>query len=140
MEGLGRVFNYVAEASGVHIPLTNCSGVTFFCYEADGSQVVTLKESVDGSSEQNLAIIDKVYRAPGIGGTWTKVTQAAGATFDNTDNASDCIAIYVGADQLSDGFNCVELTTDEGSGLGVRAVLHDLAVARDPANLASSVV
>lgn len=140
MEGLGRVFNYVAEASGVHIPLTGCSGVTFFCYEADGSQVVTLKESVDGASEQNLAVIDKVYRAPGIGGTWTKVTQAAAATFDNTDNASDCIAIYVGADQLSDGFNCVELTTDEASGLGVRAVLHDLTVQRDPANLASSVV
>lgn len=140
MEGLGRVFNYVAEASGVHIPLKNCSGVTFFCYEADGSQVVTLKESIDGASEQNLAIIDKVYRAPGIGGTWVKVTQAAAATFDNTDNARDCIAIYVGADQLSDGFNCVELTTDEGSGLGVRAVLHDLTVARDPANLASSVV
>lgn len=140
MEGLGRLFNYVAEASGVHIPLTDAAGVTFFCYEADGSQVVTLKESIDGEDEQNLAVIDRVYRAPGIGGTWTLVTQTAGATFDNADNASDCIAIYVSAESLSAGFNCVELTTDEGSGLGVRAVLHDLAVRRDPALLASSVV
>ena len=138
MEQLGKI-NYVAEASGVHIPLTNASGITFFCYEADGSQVVTLKESIDGASEQNLVVIDKVYRSPGIGGTWTKVTQTAAATFDNTDNASDCIAFYVGADQLSDTFNCLELTTDEGSGLGVRAVV-DLVVQRDPANLASSVV
>lgn len=139
MEGLGRLFNYVAVAHGVHIPVTDADGVTFFCYEDDGSQVVTLKESIDGGSEQNLAVITKVYKGPGIGGTWTEATQSAAATFDLDDDATnDCISIYVDASQLSDGFNCVELTNDDNS--GVTAIIHDLAVQRDAANLTSSVV
>lgn len=138
MEGLGRLFNVVHEASGVHIPLTNATGVTFFNFLAAGTQSVTLKESIDGASEQNLVVIDKVYKGPGIGGTWTKVTQAAAATYDNsTDATNDCVAIYVAADQLSAGFDCVELTSATGTCV---AVIHDLAVQRDPANLASSVV
>lgn len=139
MEALGRVFNVVAQASGVHIPLTNATGVTFVCFEDDGSQIVTLKESIDGGSEQNLAIIDKVYKGPGIGGTWTKVTQAAAATYDNADDTTnDAVVVYVGADQLSDGYNCVELTNDGGN--PVIAIIHDLTVQRAPENLASSVV
>lgn len=138
MEGLGRLFNVVHEASGVHIPMANASGVTFFNFLAAGTQSVTLKESVDGLSEQNLAAIDKLYKAPGIGGTWTKVTQAAAATYNHsTDATNDCIAIYVSADSLSDGFNCLEMTSATGTCV---AVIHDLAVQRDPANLASSVV
>jgi hypothetical protein len=139
MEGLGRLFNYVPVANGVHIPLTNASGVTFFCFEDDGSQIVTLKESIDGQSEQNLAVIDKLYKGPGVGGTWTKVTQAASHTFDlSDDTTNDCIAIYVSADQLSDGYNCVELTNDAGT--GVSAVIHDLAYQRAPELLPKSVV
>ncbi len=140
MEALGRIFNIVQEASGVHIYLRDGEAITFSIYEADGSQVVTLKESIAGASATNLVVIDKIYRAPGIGGTWTKVTQTAAATFDNTDNASDQVVFTVEASQLSAGFNCLELTTDEGSGLGVTAIVHDLNVQRDPANLQSSVV
>jgi hypothetical protein len=137
MEGLGRLFNVVHEASGVHIPLTNAQGVTFFNFLAAGTQAVTLKESIDGASEANLAVITKIYKGPGIGGTWTKVTQAAAATYDNTTDATnDCIAIYVDASMLSDGFNCVELTSTTGTCV---AVIHDLKVQRAPENLASSV-
>lgn len=137
MEGLGRIFNVVHEASGVHIPLTSAQGVTFLNFLAAGTQAVTLKESVDGASEQNLAVIDKIYKTPGVGGTWTKVTQAAAATYDHsTDATNDCIAIYVGADQLSDGFNCVEMTSTTGTCV---AIIHDLAVQRAPENLASNV-
>jgi hypothetical protein len=137
MEGLGRIFNVVHEASGVHIPLKGASGVTFISFLAAGTQSVTLKESKDGDSEQNLAVIDKLYKAPGIGGTWTKVTQTAAATYDHsTDATNDMIAIYVGADQLSAAFNCVELTAATGTCV---AIIHDLVVQRDPANLATSV-
>lgn len=138
MEGLGRLFNVVHEASGVHIPLDGASGVTFFNFLAAGTQSVTLKESIQGQSEQNLAVITKVYKGPGIGGTWTKVTQNAAATYDNsTDATNDCIAIYVSADSLSEGFDCVELTSGTGTCV---AVIHDLKVQRDPARLVSSVV
>ena len=33
-EGLGRVFNVIPAASGVHIPLTNASAVSFVTFEA----------------------------------------------------------------------------------------------------------
>jgi len=137
-EGLGRLFNVVAQASGVHIPLTNAAGVTFICFEDDGSQIVTLKESIAGASEQNLVIIDKVYKGPGVGGTWTKVTQTAAATYDNSDDGTnDAVALYVDAAELSDGFDSVELTNDGGN--PVIAIIHDLLVQRDPANLPSSI-
>ena len=138
MEGLGRVINVVHEASGVHIPMKNYSGVTFFNFLAAGTQTVTLKESVNGLLEQNLVVIDRLWKAPGIGGTWTLVTQSVLATYNHaTDATNDCIAIYVGADQLSAGFNCLEMTSGTGTCV---AVLHDLVVQRSPANLATSVV
>jgi len=136
MEGLGRIFNVVHEASGVHIPLKDAQGVTFVSFLAAGTQALTLKESIDGDSEQNLAVIDKVYKAPGIGGTWTKVTQTAAATYTHADATNDMCVVYVGADQLSDTFNSVEMTAATGTCF---AVIHDLAVQRVPENLATNV-
>jgi hypothetical protein len=139
MEGLGRVFNIIHEANGVHIYLRDGEAVTFSTFEDDGSQIVTLNESIAGASEQNLVVIDKIYKGPGIGGTWTKVTQTAAATYDNADDTTnDAVVFTVHASQLSDTFNCVELTNDGAA--GVVAIVHDLNVQRDPANLRSSVV
>jgi hypothetical protein len=136
-EGLGRVFNVVASASGVHIPLTDAKAISFVCYLDAGTQSVTLKESIDGASEANLAVIDRLYKGPGIGGTWTLVTQAAAATFDlTTDATNDCFVLTVGAEQLSAGFNCLELTQSSGTCV---AIIHDLKVMRDPAALVTSV-
>jgi hypothetical protein len=139
MEWLGRGGNVVAAASGVHIPMDQCSGITFFVFLDAGTETLTLKESIDGASEQNLASITKYYKGPGVGGTWTKVTQAAGAVVDpNPDDAvNDCISVFVSAAQLSDGFNCVELTASAGQCF---AILHDLRVKRAPENLRRSVV
>lgn len=137
MEGLGRLFNVVHEASGKHISLKNAQGVTFVSFLAAGTQSGTLKESIGGASEQNLAVIDKVYKAPGVGGTWTKVTQTAAATYDHsTDATNDMFALYVDASDLSDGFDCVELTMATGTCI---AIVHDLHMQRAPENLASVV-
>ena len=138
MDGLGRVFNVIHEASGVHIPLKDCQAVSFVNFLAAGTQTVTLKESIDGASEQNLAKIVRVYKGPGIGGTWTKVTQAAAATYDNsTDATNDCIVFTVNADTLTDGYNCIEVTSGTGTCI---AIIHDLLVQRTPGNLVSSVI
>ncbi len=138
MEGLGRLFNVVYSASGVHIPMKNYAGVTFLNFLDAGTQTVTLKESINGLSEQNLVVIDRLWKAPAIGGTWTLVTQAVLATYNHaTDATNDLIAIYVGADQLSAGFNCLEMTSGTGTCV---AILHDMNVQRTPANLATSVV
>lgn len=139
MEGLGRVFNVVYEASGLNISLKDCSGVTFLNFLDAGTQTMTLQETLpDGTGDQNLAVIDTIYKIPKGGGTWSKVTQAAAATYDHsTDATNDVIAIYVGADQLSAGYQNVEMTAGTGTCV---AILHDLAVQRKPENLASVVV
>jgi len=138
MDGLGRVFNVVAAASGVHIPLTNYAAISFVSFLDAGTQSFTLKESKAGNNEQNLAVIDHLYKGPGVGGTWTKVTQAAAATFDlTTDATNDCVVFTVRNEQLSDGFNAVELTA--GTGIVV-AILHDLKIMRDPTLLLKSAV
>lgn len=137
MEGLGRVFNVIPAASGVHIPMKDAAAVSFVTYEDDGSTILTLKESIDGASEQNLAVITRFHKAPGVGGTWTLVTQSAGATFDLADDTTnDAAVVTVRAAQLSDGYNCLEATVDGGICV---AIVHDLLVQRDPANLATNV-
>lgn len=138
MIGLGRLFNIVHEASGVHIPLKNAQAVTFVSFLDAGTQSGTLKESIAGASEQNLAVITGYAKCPGVGGTWTEVTQAAAATVNlTTDATNDMLAFTVSADMLSDGFDSVELTMATGTCI---AIIHDLKVQRRPANLARSVV
>jgi len=136
-EFLGRVGNVVVAATGVHIPLTDAKAITWFCFLDAGTQSITLKESIDGASEQNLAVIDRLYKAPGIGGTWTLVTQTAAATFDlTTDATNDCFCFTVGEEQLSSTFNCLEVTQSSGTCV---AIIHDLKVQRDAAALVTSV-
>lgn len=137
MEGLGRLFNTVAAASGIHIPMDACTGITFVSFLDAGNQTVTLRESKDGASEQLLPAITKYYKAPGVGGTWTRVDMAAGSAITLADATNDAIAIFVSAAQLSDGFNCLELTASSGT---CYAIMHDLRVKRAPENLARTVV
>lgn len=137
--GLGRVFNVVQNASGVNINLTHYGAVSFVSFEADGSTIITLTECQDASDtgEQNLAIIDTVYKGPGVGGTWTKVTQTAAATYDLADDATnDAVCFTVEAAQLSDGFTHVQATADGGV---ITAILHDLKTRRTPANMPSPI-
>jgi len=145
MKGLGKDFNVVPVASGKHISLKNASGVTFVCYEDGGAQAITLKESVAGASEQALAVINELWASNGIGGVWTReTTDANGALSDESalvkkdTTAFDAAAIYVGADQLSDDFDSVEVTID-GAGSCV-AIVHGLHVQRAPENLPAQAV
>lgn len=136
MKGLGRVFNVVPAASGVHIPLTNASAVSFVTYEDDGSTIATIKESIDGASEAALDCDVYPHKAPGVGGTWTAMAEQDDTLDLGDDTTNDCMVFTVSAEQLSDGFNCVEVTVDGGICI---AIIHDLMVQRDPANLATNV-
>jgi hypothetical protein len=137
MEWLGRGGNTIAAASGVHIPMDQCTGITFVSHLDAGTQTITLRESVDGASEQLLPALTKYYKAPGVGGTWTRVDIAAASAITLADATNDMIAVFVGAAQLSDGFNCVEVTASSGT---LYAILHDLRVKRAPENLPRTVV
>ncbi|KUF18460.1 hypothetical protein [Streptomyces silvensis] len=137
MRGLGRVFNVIPAASGVHIPLTNASAISFVTYEDDGTTIATIKESVDGASEQALDCDVYPHKAPGVGGTWTAMAEQDDTLALGGDTTNDCMVFTVDASQLSDGFNCVEVTVDGGICI---ALLHDLTTGRKPANLPRNVV
>lgn len=138
MDGLGRVFNVVHNASGVHIPLKDCGAVTFVGYEDSGATDVTVRESVAGSSEQLLATVTRYHTSNGVGGAWaTHVNGSPASLVEPTDDtAQDCWAFTISEAELSDGFTHVEVTVDGGSCV---AILHDLDVQRAPANLAALV-
>lgn len=138
MDGLGRVFNVIPAASGVHIPLRDASAVSFVTFEDDGSTIITIRESIGGASEQLLPVVTRAAKAPGVGGTWTELTQAAGSAFDLADDTTnDATVITIDSTQLSAGYDCVEATTDGGICI---AIVHDLKVQRRPQNLPRNVV
>ncbi len=142
-------------STGKRIRLRDARAVAFVLYKGAGSgtddPVLTLKEAnaSSGGTLQNLAAITKYYKkeATTLAGTetWAKTTQAAAATLTLTGSAQKqgIYVVEVSADALSDGFAYVELdvadTGAAGAQLGaVMAILSDLEVARDPANLAAT--
>lgn len=144
MEALGRVLNVVQVATGKHISLKGASGVTFLLYEDAGAQSTTFIESIAGASEQALEFLNHYYANNGVGSAWTRETADADATLDDDHTfvkkdtiLFDCAAIYVGADMLSDGYDCIEATID-GAGL-CTAIVHDLLQQRRPDNLPAAV-
>lgn len=139
MQGLGKDFLVIPVATGKHVSLKNASGVTFICYEDGGAQICTLKESIAGASEQALTIIDEYWSSNGIGGVWAHNTYTLSDHLDKPDTTPfDCAAIYVSADELSDGFDSVEMTID-GAGICI-AIVHGLLQQRIPANLPATAV
>jgi len=143
MEALGRTLVPNFKASGIHFNLENYSGITFVCYEDGGAQNIDIKESIDGSSEQLLSTVTVIYASNGVGGVFTRETTDANGALGTGDGAIvkkdtilfDQATIYIGADELSDTFNSVEVTVNAGE---CTAILHDLAVQRRPENLAAT--
>lgn len=142
MKGLGTDFNIVALASGVHISLKDASGVTFICYEDGGAQAITIKESVAGASEAALEVVTELYAASGIAAqVWTRETTDANGALGDGDasivkkdtEAFDTAVFYIGAAELSAGFDSVEVSID-GAGICI-AIVHGLKTQRAPQNL-----
>ena len=137
--GLGRVFNVVPAASGVTIPLTRASAVSFVTYEDDGSTIATITQ-VDSTavlSEIALDVTNYPYKAPGIGGTWTAMAEQDDTLDLGDDTTNDAMCFVVRGDQLTDGYDGVQVTVDGGICI---AIVHDLTVQRKPSNLASNIV
>ena len=140
MKALGRLFNVVEFASGIHIDLSEASGVTFVCFENGGAQNIDIKESKAGASEDTLAVVTELFASDGVGGVKTLETTDANGALGSGDaaivkkdtTAFDAATFYIGADELSDLFDSVEVTVDAGT---VIAIVHDLAVQRAPENL-----
>jgi len=143
-DGLGRVFNVIYAASGVEIPLTNYSAVTFVSFVDAGTHTLAFEEhdSTDVNSVQDLDVAAagvRGYIGPGVGGAWTELASGdiVANDIDGATATNDCYAVTIRGDQLSDGYDSVECT---GSAGAVVAILHDLRVQRKPGNLKSSLV
>lgn len=139
MDGLGRVFNVVAVADDVYVPLKDAAAVSFVCYLGAGdTYTVTSATTAAGGSAAVLATVDHFYDSTGTGSAWTLQTQTAASTVVNAGTAGhDCSVFTISEAELPDGHKFVKVaSTSTGT---VVAILHDLKVQRAPENLAALV-
>ena len=147
-DGLGRVFNVIYQASGLDVPLTKATAVSFTSFLDAGTQALTFTQtdSTGVNSEIDLEIFtfggvtapatpSRIYAGPGVGGGWVEKAATADSVFTNADATNDNVVITVRAEQLSDGYDRVQCTAATGTCV---AIIHDLTVQRGPANLQSS--
>ncbi len=147
--GLGRVLDVVPIAAGQAFSMANANAVDFVC-TGDGSTSVftlTIATSFGGTYRAfnfftpNFTPFTYYYGNTATNGTagWTRVTMAAAASAvtqgaGTPSGTYTTTVIPLFSTQLPDGYNYVKLTNSGGAGL-VTAILHDLSVARKPANL-----
>lgn len=153
-DGLGRVFNVIKTASGVNIPLNKAECVSFVFGDAGtGAAIATVTQTdstgVNSEADLNVFTVSGVAGANGVshayvgadtGGTWLEDGAAVFTdnTFDLSDETTNDTGVFtVRGDQLSDGYDQVQVTVDTGT---CTAFIHDLKVQRKPTNLASSIV
>lgn len=139
MDGLGRVFDVVAVADDVYVPLKNASAVSFICFLGAGdTYTLTSASDAAGTGAAVLATVDHFYDSTGVGGAWSKTTQTAASTVVNNGTAGhDCSVFTVHESELPDGHTHLKVaSTSTGT---VVALLHDLKVRRAPENLAALV-
>lgn len=130
---IGRDFNTIQVADGVFLNLNAGETVTFIGYKSGGDTYTVSEAAVaGGSGSAVLAAVVDYYTSDGVGGVWTKHTQAAGSAVVTT---ADCVAITVHGAQLSDGKDYISCaSTSTGT---VTATVTRLKIQRTPANLAS---
>lgn len=148
-EGLGRIFNVIHQASGLDVPLTRASAVSFVSFLDAGTQTLTFTQTdsrgVNSEIDLNIFSQDpdnlgsRVHAGPGVGGTWVEKDDGSDANAFNltTDATNDTLVITVRAEQLADGYDQVQCTAGTGTCI---AIIHDLVEQRKPGNLRSSLV
>jgi len=146
--GLGRVLNVIQTASGISVPLTAGTAVTFIhAQPGTGTATLTFTQTISGASSAALNVgtqtagqenLGSTYNVgPDTGGTWTATAATSANVFTLGGATNDTGVVTVRAEQLADGYNCVVGTASAGT---LVAVIHDLLVQRKPSNLKSSIV
>lgn len=132
LEQIGRVFNIVPIAAGAALSLKDAEGVTFVCTGAD-TFTLTSSATFGGTYASPGNIITRKLTNTATNGTakWVNATQAGS---NAVTIAAGAVAFYVDGADLPAGNAYVKVSA-AATGL-VLAVLGDLIVQRDPANLA----
>lgn len=158
--GLGfgpSVTNNGADITGKRCWMGNASGVTIVVVSGAGTAGDDLDLDVQqhtaasGGTTADLDVVTEYYYKTETlldnDESWTKATQTAAseitdATGGNGTSAEQqqIVAIYVGADQLSDGYSWISIDSRNGGTNNDKTAvalyfLHDLHVQRTPANL-----
>lgn len=131
MKGLGRLFNVQTSATtaAVRVSLKNASSVAIIAIGAtSGNVTITEANAASGGTSQNLAAITTYYTS--AAGVWTKVTQAAAATF--TLVTGGLAVAEIDAQQLSAGFSYIAASHASASFI---ILPHSLELGRKPENL-----
>lgn len=143
MHGLGRVLNVIYTASGIDVPLTQGTAVTFIHSEpGTGTATLTLTQTSSLGLGSEIDLPDPVedngyYVGPDVGGTWTFKAQTSANVYTLGGATNDTGVITVHASQLTQGYDRVQATASAGN---VVAIIHDLLVQRKPSNLRSSLL
>lgn len=142
MQGLGRVFNVVHDASGNMFTLDDASAVTFVVKANAASSLAVVAAKTFGGSTTTWTTANGFgqtgfwFQATAANGTvgWTKQTSVWSSnsiTLAGTSGYVSVLTIYTS--QFADAYQYIQVT---GTGTAtVVAFLHDLTVQRTPANL-----
>ncbi len=166
MKGLGALFDIIpailpldlqTARDGDWVSLKNASGVTIVVHKGAGTAgddpVISFQQASDvaGTGAKDLSTIAEIFSKQGTltsVGSWTRTTQAAGASYtgDGTSAESEAVyAFYVSADQLDvdNGFDCLRVRiADVGSNAQLGSalyLLHGLSYPARPDRLPNSI-
>ncbi|MGW2720847.1 hypothetical protein [Streptomyces sp. NPDC001492] len=131
MHGLGRVYNVIPIAAGNAFKLRGASACSFVCTGND-TFTLTVASTFGGSYASPGNIITKKWTNTATNGTaaWVEATQSAS---NAVTISSGTVVFTVLTSQIADPSAYLKVSVG-ASGL-VTAILHDLTVARKPANL-----
>ncbi len=142
MQGLGRVFDVVHDASGNMVSLKNASAVSFLVKSSGAASLAVVAAKVFGGSTQNWTTANGYgqtaffWQEAAVNGTvaWTKQTATwttNSVALAGTTGYTSVITIYTS--QLADAYCYIQATGTNTT--TCIALLHDLTVQRTPSNL-----
>lgn len=120
-QALGDIIGLpIMSATGLELSMRYWRAYLFVSYEDDGSTVLTFTQHTtdaagDPATEIALEITNLAYKFAGVGGTAAAGPVPAAGVYDLVDDTTrDAMAIEVRADQLAEGYDWVECSTDGG--------------------------
>lgn len=143
MQGMGRVFDVVHDASGNMFTLKNASAVSFIVKSSGAASLAVVAAKTYGGSTTNWTTANGFgqtaffYQNTSTNGTagWTKQTATwttNSVALAGTTGYTSVLTVYTS--QFADAYQYIQVTGTNTT--TCVAVLHDLTVARTPANLA----
>ena len=145
MYGLGRVLDVIVTASGNYFSMKNASAVTLVCKcSSTTTTTVTLTAATafSGGTVQNWTTANG-FGQPAVywqntanNGTagWTKQTLSWASNVATIGATSGYVSVFdILTSEFADTYCYLEAT---GTNCTITAILHDLTVQRNPANLA----